>query len=187
MAGSPMNRWLLGTAFGLVVAAGTGLPSAVRASSVSSNASGEMLEFMATAPLRYGGEVSGPSAGHLLLALQAPGADGHLQGRALLLGAAGEPKTSGTVSGSLHPGAIPGGAACTLDISFSGRRPAAPALVLDGVCSPRMLSGTITTQPPARGWFIRQILWWHSGDTGGRYWLTRTGFNGQSPELAGRR
>ncbi|WP_428377325.1 hypothetical protein [Lichenicoccus sp.] len=130
---------------------------------------------MASAPLRYGGDLDGPLQGRLLLALQAPDANGRLQGHALLWSAAGETGTSGTVAGLIRSGHVPGGAACTLDLSLAGDHASGQVLILDGLCSPSTLSGAIRTHGPRPGWLARQIFWWDSGDTGGRYWLTRTG------------
>ncbi len=171
-----MRCWLRGSACALFLLAGNAVPVAqAMAMGVSPPDALGPSGYMATAPLRYGGDLSGPLQGHLLLVLQLPDPAGHLQGRVLLSNTAGEPATSGSVTGSIRPGHVPGGAACTLNVRLADDHGAGRDFVLHGICSSTTLSGAITTRARQRGWSIRQIFWWDSGDTGGRYWLTRTG------------
>nr|WP_321984127.1 hypothetical protein [uncultured Lichenicoccus sp.] len=170
-----MSRRVHGAGWALLVAGGSLLATAPARAAEAPAGLAAPAGSIGGMAFQYRGDLGGPLNGHLLLALQPPDANGHLQGQVLLLPAAGGAGTSGTVTGSIRSGPLPGGATCTLDVSLRGLRPAGRALVLEGTCSASKLSGSIRTQDPAAGWFARQIFWWPGGDTGGRYWLTRTG------------
>ena len=154
-------------------AAATSCASAPLAQAPDAFAADQVRGEIREAPLRYAGDLEGPTTGHLVIGLQQPGTDGHLEGEALLVSTAGA-RSAGSVRGALRARSGPGGAPCRLQIEFDAPS-AGPALDLRGICSGTTLSGAVSTRRPKRGWVARQIFWWDDADSAGRYWLTRAG------------
>jgi len=131
-----------------------------------------LVRTMANQPLRYGGVLRGPVDGRLLLALDQPAPDGSLHGEAMLLTEDRHLIETASVAGEWAAAFVPGGHDCILRLALTGR-----TVILHGICAAEALSGEILTREEDADWLTRQIFWWNSNDTGGRYWLTETSFN----------
>lgn len=155
--------------------------SALAASDRGSDPAVTMLRI-ASQPFRYGGELQGTVPGlqeaadqpplHLSIGLSAQAADGTLHGEAILFRADRRLVAQGVVTGRLIAGTTAGTGDCTLHVSLPTQD-----VLMRGLCTARVLSGEIISEPRHVGLLARLVSWWGDRAIAGRYWLTPASFD----------
>ena len=159
------------TCFSLPLLVAASLATGARAAPPSPVAARLAVAAFERGTARYQGTIDGPDlSGHLLVSLdERP--SGELAGEALLLTPDHRLLAAAPVSGLAH------GTACSVSFAFDPR-----PTTLDGICSPALLGGTLTTEPRRTDLLTRLIFWWDDRAIPGEAWLAS---GGDLPEEGG--